>query len=213
MNIFSNVGITELIIILLLALLVVGPERLPELGRKLGQILRDVRRVYENLARDLGPELAELQKSTQELRESVESVRAIPQDVVKTVVQAADLDETIEDLKEVTGTFEEVGQTLSTAGQSAKDPLGAALDAARTTLDPSLAKEAAATAQEPATEEKVTGESSALNTGEADSSLAVSGAEGTADGDLEVATIAPAEMAEEQAPAAEEDQVEATANE
>ena len=37
MNIFSNIGITELIVILLLALLVVGPERLPELARSLAK--------------------------------------------------------------------------------------------------------------------------------------------------------------------------------
>ena len=57
MNIFSNIGITELIVILLLALLVVGPERLPEMGRKLAKTLRDVRQMYENLTKDLGPEL------------------------------------------------------------------------------------------------------------------------------------------------------------
>ena len=41
MNIFSNIGITELVVILLLALIVVGPERLPEMGRKLAKMLRD----------------------------------------------------------------------------------------------------------------------------------------------------------------------------
>ncbi len=124
MNIFSNIGITELIVILLLALLVVGPERLPELGA-LAKTLRDLRKAYENLTKDLGPELMSIQQTTQELRESVESVRSIPRDMVKSVVDAAELDDTIAELKEVTGDLEQVRKTVSSAGKVVKDPVGA----------------------------------------------------------------------------------------
>lgn len=126
MNLFSNVGITELVLILLLALLVVGPERLPELARQVGKILRDFRTAYENLTKDLGPELMSIQETTRELRESVESVRSIPRDMVKQVVDAADLDETIDQLKEVEARVDEVGKTLSATGRAVRDPVGAA---------------------------------------------------------------------------------------
>jgi sec-independent protein translocase protein TatB len=159
MNIFSNIGITELIVILLLALLVVGPERLPELARKLAKILRDVRKAYENLSQDLGPELMSFQQATQEIRESVESVRTIPQDVVKTVVEAADLDETISELKDVAGSVEQVGQTLSDAGKVIKSPMTAAVSAARDSLLPASAEpveeEADGTEEEPLSTEIV----------------------------------------------------------
>ncbi len=125
MNIFSNVGITEIVVILLLALLVVGPERLPEVGRKLAEVLRDVRKAYENLTKDLGPEMQSIQRTTRELRESVESVRSIPKDMVKSVVDAAELNDTIAELKEVTDGLEEVKRTASSAAQVAKDPVGA----------------------------------------------------------------------------------------
>lgn len=127
MNIFSNIGITELLFILLLALLVVGPERLPELARKLGKMLRDLRQAYDNLTRDLGPELMSLQQTTQELRRSVESVRSIPQDMVQSVIKAAELDETVQELKEVQGDIGQVKQTLAEAGQAVQDPLKAAI--------------------------------------------------------------------------------------
>ncbi|NIV31420.1 MAG: twin-arginine translocase TatA/TatE family subunit, partial [Anaerolineae bacterium] len=65
-----------------LALLVVGPERLPEMGRRLAEILRDLRKAYDNLTRELGPELQSIQQTTQELRESVESVTSIPRDTL-----------------------------------------------------------------------------------------------------------------------------------
>lgn len=136
MNIFSNIGITELVVILLLALLVVGPERLPELARQLGKTLRDVRRAYENLTRDLGPELTSIQKSTQELRDSVESVRAIPDDLVKSIVKAADLDETVNEIKEVKGSVGQIGQTLYETKKVIQNPVNAAVGAARSTLSP-----------------------------------------------------------------------------
>ena len=155
MNIFSNIGITELIIILLLAVIVVGPERLPELGRKLGQTLRDVRKAYENLTRDLGPEFTSIQQTTQELRESFDSVRSIPQDMVQSVTKAAELDETISELKDVQKSIGQVGATLTSAGKMVKDPVGAAVNTARETLMPkeSVAKEESHETEEPEGEE------------------------------------------------------------
>lgn len=136
MNIFSNVGITELVLILLLALIVVGPERLPELAQQLGKLLRDVRKMYENLASDLGPELMTLQESTKELRDSVESVRSIPKDMVQQVVEAAELDETIGELQDVKDSVDQMGRTLSDAKKVVQDPVTAAVDSARSTLAP-----------------------------------------------------------------------------
>ena len=99
MNIFSNVGTLELLVILILALLVVGPERLPELVRTVTKVLRDVRRAYDNLTRDLGPELMSIQQTTQEIRTSVESIKTIPQDLTASIVKATDMEETIDELK------------------------------------------------------------------------------------------------------------------
>ena len=42
-----DIGFQELIIIMVLALLVFGPERLPELGRKLGRAMREFRRASD----------------------------------------------------------------------------------------------------------------------------------------------------------------------
>lgn len=148
MNIFSNIGITELIVILLLALLVVGPERLPEMARKLGTTLRDVRKAYENLTKDLGPELMSIQQATQELRDSVQAVKSIPQDAVKSVVDAADLEDTISELKEVTGDLEGMRKTVTGAGKMVKDPVGAAVSTAKSALQPPKLTEAATAVQQ-----------------------------------------------------------------
>jgi sec-independent protein translocase protein TatB len=137
MNIFSNIGITELIVILILALLVVGPERLPEMARQLAKILRDARTAYDNLTKDLGPELMSIEKTTREIRDSVNSVRSIPKDMVGSVVKAADLDDTIADLKDVQKTVEETGRSVSQVGRAIQKPLDETLKEARGALDPS----------------------------------------------------------------------------
>jgi sec-independent protein translocase protein TatB len=154
MNIFSNIGITELIFILLLALLVVGPERLPELARQIGKVLRDIRKAYENLTRDLGPEFTSIQQTTQELRESVEAVRSIPKDVVQSVVKAADLDETIQELKGVTDNVGQIGRTLADAKRTIQNPVKAAVSTAQGALLPAQPAEQAEKEEELQEEEK-----------------------------------------------------------
>lgn len=150
MNIFSNIGITELVVILLLALLVVGPERLPEMGRNLAKFLRDIRKLYENLTSEIGPELMSLQETTREIRESVESVRSIPQDMVKTMVTSSGMDETIQELKDVSGDLKAVEASVSNTRKMIKDPLDSAVSAARSSLTQSSQKTAAAETPEKA---------------------------------------------------------------
>jgi TatA/E family protein of Tat protein translocase len=42
-----DIGIQELVVIMILALLVFGPERLPELGRRMGRAMREFRRASD----------------------------------------------------------------------------------------------------------------------------------------------------------------------
>lgn len=63
-----GIGFAELVLILIVALVVVGPERLPGLARQLGTVVRDLRRMYTNLRSDLGPEFDDIEQSIRELR-------------------------------------------------------------------------------------------------------------------------------------------------
>ncbi len=59
-----NIGPQELLVILLVALVIVGPQRLPELARTIGRALRELRRAQDEVTRtiQLGLEEAEPRK-------------------------------------------------------------------------------------------------------------------------------------------------------
>jgi sec-independent protein translocase protein TatA len=72
-----NVGPLELIVVLIIALVVFGPKRLPELGRSLGRGIREFRGPISGKDddEDEDREVRELQRSQAEARaEAVESV-------------------------------------------------------------------------------------------------------------------------------------------
>ena len=54
---FGSIGGTELLIILVIALVVFGPKRLPELGRTIGKGLGEFRRAANDLKRSVDVEI------------------------------------------------------------------------------------------------------------------------------------------------------------
>lgn len=56
------IGVTELLFILLLALLLFGPKKLPELGRSLGRGLAEFRRASTDLRATIEDEITALER-------------------------------------------------------------------------------------------------------------------------------------------------------
>ena len=54
---FGSIGGTELMVIMLIALLIFGPRKLPELGRSIGKGLSEFKRASNDLKRSLEEEL------------------------------------------------------------------------------------------------------------------------------------------------------------
>ena len=55
---FGSIGGTEILVIMVIALLVFGPRKLPELGKSLGRGLSEFKRASNDLRRSLEDELA-----------------------------------------------------------------------------------------------------------------------------------------------------------
>ena len=52
-----DIGFSELFMVLVIALIVIGPERLPGLARKIGRYVRKAKQTFENVKREVESEL------------------------------------------------------------------------------------------------------------------------------------------------------------
>lgn len=70
-----GVGLTEMVVIAFVAVLVLGPDKLPQLARQGGQMLRRARQIAHNardeLRNELGPDYADLELRDLDPREIV----------------------------------------------------------------------------------------------------------------------------------------------
>jgi sec-independent protein translocase protein TatA len=64
---FNNIGISGLVIILMIALIVFGPSKLPMLGRAFGDTLREFRNSTKGLAEETKDEPIEIKDEPQKL--------------------------------------------------------------------------------------------------------------------------------------------------
>ena len=58
----SNIGIPGLVLILILALIIFGPKKLPELGRAVGQTLGEFKKSARELTSDVVEEIEDVKK-------------------------------------------------------------------------------------------------------------------------------------------------------
>jgi TatA/E family protein of Tat protein translocase len=66
------IGFPEMVVIGVLALLVFGPRKLPELGRSLGKALTEFRRASAEVRSTLEEEVREMERQTQGVAQQVE---------------------------------------------------------------------------------------------------------------------------------------------
>lgn len=68
----SNIGVPGLILILVLALIIFGPNKLPEIGRAVGKSIREFKRATDGITNGIKEEfkddLKEAQKETVDLK-------------------------------------------------------------------------------------------------------------------------------------------------
>lgn len=62
----SNIGVPGLILILVLALIIFGPKKLPEMGRAVGQTLREFKKSTKELIDDEKDTIEEAAKTTED---------------------------------------------------------------------------------------------------------------------------------------------------
>ncbi|GAB1235195.1 Sec-independent protein translocase protein TatB [Ferrigenium sp. UT5] len=78
-----DIGFSEIMVIMLVALVVIGPERLPKVARTLGQLWGRVQRYVNSVKRDIGSSV-----ELEELREVERQVKAEAEALERSVQQA-----------------------------------------------------------------------------------------------------------------------------
>jgi TatA/E family protein of Tat protein translocase len=74
---FGSIGMPELVIILVIALIIFGPRKLPELGRSLGRSIGEFKRASNELRNTLEEEIRVEEKREQAAKIRVEQDEAI----------------------------------------------------------------------------------------------------------------------------------------
>lgn len=77
---FGSIGMPELIIILVIALIIFGPRKLPELGRSLGRSLSEFRRASNELKNTLDDEIRQEQQRPTPAAPAATPDQAVPRD-------------------------------------------------------------------------------------------------------------------------------------
>lgn len=90
---FTGVGFAEILFVLLVALLVFGPRRLPEIGRMLGQGMRKFKMATTELTQTLTEEVnREVREVKDELKEASEEVSSEVKGVGDSFMKDVNLD-------------------------------------------------------------------------------------------------------------------------
>ena len=91
-----GIGLPELLVIIVVAVVVFGPERLPEFARQAGRLVRQLRNLAQSaqsqLREELGPEYADLRLTDLDPRQAIRRhiLEAMEDDAVDDVLPAAD---------------------------------------------------------------------------------------------------------------------------
>jgi sec-independent protein translocase protein TatA len=78
---FGSVGMPELLIILVIALMIFGPRRLPELGKAVGQTINEFKKGANNLRESVEEEIRRDNEREQQLKSAPEQPESVPDKV------------------------------------------------------------------------------------------------------------------------------------
>lgn len=81
----SGVGFTEMLLIAVIALIVIGPQKLPQIARTLGGLSRQARNAWQNFQSELQSEL-----DTEHNRKIVEQAKQIKRDTDRAMGHSED---------------------------------------------------------------------------------------------------------------------------
>jgi sec-independent protein translocase protein TatA len=89
-----GLGVTEILVILIVAFLLFGPQQLPEVGRQVGKAIKGLKDVAEDVKKTVEPELNLMQAEVKSVEQDLESSMKEAEEAIK-----KQSDDTQEDVK------------------------------------------------------------------------------------------------------------------
>ncbi len=86
-----KIGFTEIIVIFIVALIVIGPDKLPFYAKKLGAGLREFRKATDDMTKDIRESVVEpLEEAQKPIREAMEPFEQLDRDVRNNFKETSD---------------------------------------------------------------------------------------------------------------------------
>jgi len=86
--VFGTLGVPELVLIFVVALILFGPRKMPQIGRSVGRALSEFRRASNEFKRTIEDEVAA--EEIRDVERDIREVKTVGQDVVDDVKGATD---------------------------------------------------------------------------------------------------------------------------
>ena len=86
----GSISFTEILVIAVVALIVFGPKRLPELARRAGELVAKAREASSSLTDALGRDYSDVVEPLKEIKDDVTGIK---KDLTKAVTSIGDLDD------------------------------------------------------------------------------------------------------------------------
>lgn len=87
---FLGMGAMEIIVIMVVALIIFGPERLPEMGAQAGKALRDFRNMTREVTGDFEESITDVRSAMDEMKMTVADVQRETREFATSVTEIAD---------------------------------------------------------------------------------------------------------------------------
>lgn len=86
-----DLGLQELIVIFIVALLVFGPKRLPELGYTLGKTLHEIKKAFQGAKSEMEREINEVREALEEAKKDIKDPLQLKNEIFKDIPSLEDL--------------------------------------------------------------------------------------------------------------------------
>lgn len=87
---FLGMGAMEIIVIMVIALIIFGPDKLPEMGAQAGKVLRDFRNMTREMTGDFEESISDVRGAMDDMKTTVAEVQRDTRDLATSVTEITD---------------------------------------------------------------------------------------------------------------------------